>query len=805
MAEDLFLLQERVKSNPSLYPEEITQIYSHFKELTKLYEVNPTKLQDDFAPSVAFLAQVAPHIQTILSTFPTELVEFLDKYAAQIPQDARVSLTKSVLQMNNRDLLDPVVLIPIMFKLFLIPDRECRDTIYFSLISFLKKYSTKTQYSNKMKAIQQFLYASMRDETPIIAKKAMDIVIALFQRCIWQNTATISILTQMCFHKDNKLKRLAVLFFLGCHSQQLGAEASNSKPGDNDDDYLNISSGPSIERKVEGITAPQHVTRQDIYNLSKKSTKNSAKRKRRLEAAQKLAKKQQKADDGTLSYAGPPPSHIMQMIPDPHDFAQALLTQLTKSHFPFEFRLISLDLISRLIGTNQLMLLQFYPFISRFLRPTQREISKLLAITAQSFHNLVPPDEGEQVIRTIAERFIQPVEMFTSSTNKRVSSSTASMASASTSQGINTIREICARTPLSMSREMLAELTEYRHAREKNIQMAAKGLIGLFRVVNPLLLEKKERGREIIQSEILQRRAREKLEKDDSESQDNSDDASEKEDKPERQYVTVPVRVPVYGQVNIQRGIAGAELLPVDKPAEKEEPIKKTKRQSTKSKPVEDPFSDFDSDDVELEYVEDLSEVAAELDEKKRIRKEMRRIRNEKPPQPTRVDEDLSEKEDSAEDSSEEGSDEVSHSESEPEQKPEQPMVRADEVRILTEDDFNRLKQLRSENKIGPRPFEIDPAQFVDEDDILGDAGVKRDKAAKLRAAKEGRAGMQHKRIDKKKEKKLEMRLSTNAEKQKKKKDIGGVQAKIRRNKREKGRLSKLRGKSRQFRGKIKK
>ena len=50
----------------------------------------------------------------------------------------------------------------------------------------------------------------------------------------------------------------------------------------------------------------------------------------------------------------------------------------------FDEKLLILDLLSRIMSVHQLILLDFYDFMSRFLQPSQEELHKVLAIIAQS-------------------------------------------------------------------------------------------------------------------------------------------------------------------------------------------------------------------------------------------------------------------------------------------------------------------------------------------------------------------------------------------------------------------------------------
>jgi len=105
-------------------------------------------------------------------------------------------------------------------------------------------------------------------------------------------------------------------------------------------------------------------------------------------------------------------------------------------------------------------------------------VTKILQYTAQSAHELVPPDVIEPLLKLIANNFV----------SERNSSEVMAV-------GLNSIREICARCPLVMNEDLLQDLAEYKSYRDKNVSMASKSLIQLFRVKNPNLLKKKDRAK----------------------------------------------------------------------------------------------------------------------------------------------------------------------------------------------------------------------------------------------------------------------------------------------------------------------
>lgn len=65
-------------------------------------------------------------------------------------------------------------------------------------------------------------------------------------------------------------------------------------------------------------------------------------------------------------------------------FAEKLFVRLQKSSGEkMETRTAMITLISRIMGVHKLILLNFYPFLQRYLQPHQRDVTTLLAALIQ--------------------------------------------------------------------------------------------------------------------------------------------------------------------------------------------------------------------------------------------------------------------------------------------------------------------------------------------------------------------------------------------------------------------------------------
>ena len=72
----------------------------------------------------------------------------------------------------------------------------------------------------------------------------------------------------------------------------------------------------------------------------------------------------------------------------------------------FSTRVVFLNLVSRLVSHHKVLLLSLYPYLERYLKPSQRLVPSLLAIAANSVHAAVPPDEVKPLLKTIADNFV---------------------------------------------------------------------------------------------------------------------------------------------------------------------------------------------------------------------------------------------------------------------------------------------------------------------------------------------------------------------------------------------------------------
>ncbi|XP_076161798.1 protein SDA1 homolog isoform X2 [Ptiloglossa arizonensis] len=420
----------------------------NFSKYIQPIEINGSKTVDTAIlwRNISAIFKVAHCYPKILESFPQEIIDLLQTYNTVLDNEMRLTFCKALIQLRNKSLLEPTVLLSLFFQLLRCQDKNLRQFLETHIIADIKNINAKQKNAKLNTTLQNFMFSMLKDSNVKAAKMSADIMIELYKKNIWNDAKTVNVLATGCSAKTTKVMVTCLKFFLGTNVVEYEDENNDS------------DSEPNIK---EIIMANK------INKKTKKRVKQLAKAKQLLA---KSKKKASKAPEFNFS--------ALHLIHDPQGFAEKLFKQLEKNNDRFQIKLLTLDLISRLIGLHHLFLLNFYPYLQRFLQPHQREVTKLLQFVAQSCHELVPPDVLEPVLKALANNFV----------TERNSADVMAI-------GLNAIREICMRCPLVMNADLLQDLARYKHYRERSVMMAARSLIGLFRNTIPELLHKKDRGR----------------------------------------------------------------------------------------------------------------------------------------------------------------------------------------------------------------------------------------------------------------------------------------------------------------------
>lgn len=392
--------------------------------------------------------QVAQCYVEELVTFPQQLVDLLKNNATTLDPAMRNCFCRALILLRNKNLIPALDLLELFFQLLKCPDKSLRTFLENHIITDIKNMNAKHKDMRLNSTLQNFMYTMLKDSNPKAAKMSVDIMIELYKKNIWNDAKTVNVIANVgCFSKVTKVMVASLKFFLGTDPDE--KDPDDSENSDNEPDLKSAMLATRVNKKT------------------KKRQKQLANVKKQV-----IKIKKKKSQAVPFNFSG------VHLIHNPQGMAEALFKQLQSQNERFEVKLMHLDVISRLIGIHELFLFSFYPYVTRFMQPHQRQVTRILQFVAQASHELVPGEVVEPVLKSVANNFI----------TERNSSDVMAI-------GLNAVRAICSRCPLAMGEDLLRDLTLYKSYKEKSVMMAARSLITLYREQLPALLHRNDRGR----------------------------------------------------------------------------------------------------------------------------------------------------------------------------------------------------------------------------------------------------------------------------------------------------------------------
>eukprot|EP01129_Flabellula_baltica_P004309 TRINITY_DN148_c0_g2_i1.p1 TRINITY_DN148_c0_g2~~TRINITY_DN148_c0_g2_i1.p1 ORF type:complete len:685 (-),score=149.52 TRINITY_DN148_c0_g2_i1:32-2053(-) len=447
---ELLLLQSKIKMDPQGYHKDFIKQYHVYTSSRDLFQLQPSVDSKEFGVLVNFIAQVAQFYSEEVSNFPSEVAELLEQHSDVMDPKLRVSLVKSLILLRNRNLLSPIGLLALFFKLFRCKDKKLRILLHNHIVNDVKKCNTGKRNNALNNKLQSFMYTMLLDDSAISPRESLKVMIELYRKNIWNDKKTVNAICSGIFSKDSKIISIVINFFLNADEDEEDlVELANQKKREVALKYSNNHAGKKKRRK-------------------KQYEKEMAK----VDQMRKRANVDRYDEKRSFNYAA------MNLINDPQHYAEQVFGVLKKSNHSFDLKVRIMAFLSKLIATHELLIESFYSFMQRYCQPHQQHITQLLAIFANSCHLMVSPDILEGPIRSIANNFVS---------DRRANEVIA--------LGLNSIREICLRCPLAMNETLLKDLIQYKKSKDKGIMMAARSLLGVYRVINPAILPKKERGK----------------------------------------------------------------------------------------------------------------------------------------------------------------------------------------------------------------------------------------------------------------------------------------------------------------------
>lgn len=466
-------LQNLIKRDPAAYKEEFLQQWNHYDSIRQIFQINPDEQAQHFRELVSFISQVAQCYLKETKDFPSHLSTLLLENYGTLTPDTRKTLVQNLVMLRNKDVITSIELLKSLFPLLpRTTSSNLRAFIRKTILSDIRTANLRTKNHKLNRAVQAMLFTMVErgmdaevigdkgklrsagptsDKTANNGEDAMWAVILtkeLWRKGIWTDAKPVSIVALGCFHPVMKVQSASIHFFLG----------SDDEKEDSDDEE---DGGPDVR-------ALHH--RREV---NKKRRGDDKKLQKQLNAAKK--KKYNKNAPTTPNFPA------LQLLNDPQTFAEKLYDNLSRydKRFSLEHKILIMQLLSRVMGAHKLCVLSFYTYIIKYLTYHQLRVPSILVALAQSVHDLTPPDALTPVVQKLAAEFVHP-----------------GVGSEVIAAGINSIRELCRRQPWAMGEDLLGDLVEYRRSRDKAVTAAARGLLQLYREVNPGMLKRRERGKD---------------------------------------------------------------------------------------------------------------------------------------------------------------------------------------------------------------------------------------------------------------------------------------------------------------------
>ena len=523
-----------------------------------------------------------------------EVVMTMPTAALQLHRDVRKSCVSALILMRNKGAIEPLRLLELFFRLMaVVPDKALREILYKHMVNDIRNINKKGKRDEKVnRAIQSFLHRVVssgsqnnnnnsnnsgdydyhqhdhqqqqeESATDIATKRATDMVCELYRRQVWTDDRTVAILASAVTSHNTTVMCRAIRFFL-----QIEEKMARDQQQAEEDEWDSSQKIDYHRFSKKTKTRQRHVDRQ---------VKNRKKQQRKREGHDRDEWADIRDDEGVEASKKLYPA--IELLRDPQGLAEAVLRRLkTPKSIPYNVKLLMMNFVTRLVGNHELMLLNLYPFLQKYMGGHQRDVTAVLAYTVQACHEHVPPDEVYGILKTIAHNFI----------TERCSEEQMAV-------GINAARAICARVPSVLSMEesqqstgssvldveaFVKDLAGYSNHRDRSVSIAGKAFTNFVRETYPSLLSGKDRG---LKGSALHRSK------------------------------AKPMR---YGEQNVASGVEGADLL-VEYESKKAAYLRRKAREAAKAKlgNKNDGDGDDDNEDEEEEEVEIMEDEVSDSDE----------------------------------------------------------------------------------------------------------------------------------------------------------------------------------------------
>ncbi|KAL3447080.1 SDA1-domain-containing protein [Aspergillus insuetus] len=454
---DLPNLQHKLRRDPKSYIEDFRAQHYQYESHREIFMAAPSSATDTGIISlrelIDFIAHVADCYPDITKNFGQELIDMLTQHHLLLEPELREKIVGSLVLLRKKELMDSATLLQTLFPILIsTPSKTLRALIFQKILMDLRSSNAKSTNHKLNRTMQTVLFNLVTsDRTSSKGLWAIKLTRELWKRQIWTDAKAVEVMKEAALAENEKVIVGGVRFFLGGDKEREEMEEESS-----DEEAIDLG---KVKHQV---------------GINKKTKKKARAVEKAKATVQRRERK--KNQPHPLNFSA------LHLLHDPQGFSESLFSkhlQSSKSKLNLEQKLMVLQLVTRLVGLHKLHIMHLYSYFQKYLTPRQPSVTSFLASLAQASHDLVPPDDLEPLVLKIANEFVSEAA-----------------ASEVATAGLNAIREICARQPLAINETLLQDLVMYRKSKDKGVVMAARGLLSLYRDLNPEMLKRRDRGKD---------------------------------------------------------------------------------------------------------------------------------------------------------------------------------------------------------------------------------------------------------------------------------------------------------------------
>lgn len=206
-------LQNLIKRDPASYHEEFLQQYQYFQSTLEVFQFSPEQHNKTLDEIVMFMAQVAQCYPKELQSFPQQIIDLLKKHNTVLDNNMRMTFCKALILLRNKNLLTPTDLLELFFQLLSCQDKGLRTFLENHIVTDIKNLNAKHKNMKLNTTLQNFMFTMLKDTNSRAAKMAIDIMIELYKKNIWNDAKTVNVIATGCFSKMIKVSFLCIIYF----------------------------------------------------------------------------------------------------------------------------------------------------------------------------------------------------------------------------------------------------------------------------------------------------------------------------------------------------------------------------------------------------------------------------------------------------------------------------------------------------------------------------------------------------------------------------------------------------------------